>query len=487
MKDAHPSRRIAIIGGGISGVTAAYELSVRHPQHVVTLYEASSRLGGIIETVTEQGFTIECGPDSWVTEKPWARELAEELGLADEIIPSQDHQRRTYILRDRQLVPMPDGMRMMVPTQWEPLLHSPLLSWQAKLAYLRENKRAGELKASALAERGSSADEPISDFVLRHFGAEVSDTLAGPLLSGVFGGDIAKLSLRAVMAPFVRMEAEHGSLIDALRMLGSPSPGKLKPAIFTTLRSGLETLITRMVEKIPPSSIRLATKVNALKPLRHGWNVSTAAGDDFEFDEVILATPSRGTSLLLHASGLAVAQEVASLLPAEASSALVVALGYGQEKAARLRIPRGFGFLVPQFSKDPGATSLLACTFVDQKFNDRVPPDSVLLRGFFGGVAAERLAGESDATLGQLTRDQLSRILGPLPEADLTVVRHWPMSLPQYFVGHVARMARLDELMRTLPGLNVIGNAYRGVGLPDLVREARSLVNRLQVPAGWHA
>jgi oxygen-dependent protoporphyrinogen oxidase len=469
--------RIAIIGGGISGVAAAYALSQRHPDQPFTLFEASSRLGGIVETVHEHGFTIECGPDSWVTEKPWARELAEELGLADEILPSNDFQRRTYIARGRELIPMPDGMRMMVPTRWEPLLHSPLLSWQARLAYLREPKRAEELKQTSLAKRGAKVDESVSDFVLRHFGEEVARTLAGPLLSGVFGGDIEKLSVRSVMAPFVRMEADHGSLIEALRLR---SPGRSPAdaaATFTTLRSGLETLIKGMVEHLPSSSIFPDMPVTELSKTAKGWQVSTRARGPETFDAVLLAAPAHVTRMLLQSIQNELAENVATLLPTHASSSVVVALGF-HEKASRLRIPRGFGFLVPAASgtSQKGSPSLLACTFVDQKFSHRVPAGGVLLRGFFGGDAAEQLTGESDSEIARLTREQLSRLLGPLPDADVTVVRRWPLSLPQYYVGHVERIAKAEMLLEELPGLRLLGNAYHGVGLPDLVRDAREAV-----------
>src|SRR5882762_10435821 len=174
-------KRIAILGGGIAGVAAAFQLARK--QANFTLFEASPRLGGIVETERREGFVIECGPDAWVTEKPWARELAIELGLEAEIIPSNDYQRRTYLLQGRHLVPMPDGMRMMVPTRWAPIMESPLFSWQARLAYLREAKSASAMKESGLKP---GTDESVASFVRRHFGDEVTGTLAGPLLSGIF-------------------------------------------------------------------------------------------------------------------------------------------------------------------------------------------------------------------------------------------------------------------------------------------------------------
>jgi oxygen-dependent protoporphyrinogen oxidase len=458
---------IAIVGGGIAGLATAYQLASDGVEF--TLFEASERLGGIVETVHRDGFVIECGPDSWVTEKPWARELAVELGLEDQVIPSNDQWRRTYVLqgglRQTQLVPIPDGMRMMVPTKWGPLLESPLFSWQARLAYLREPKRAEELKQSAPAH-----DESVADFVRRHFGADAATTIAGPLLAAVFGGDIAHLSVRAVMPAFVRMEAEEGSLIQALQRRVQPS----SPAIFTTLASGLQTLIDRMVERLPAASVRLCKPVERIEAEDAGWRISTADGSA-KFDAVVLATPPHVTGSLLRQINQQ-GRRIAELLPHKATSAIVVGLAFAPEQAARLRIPRGFGFVVPQTPGQNEAEEypLLACTFVDQKFPGRVPQGAILLRAFFGGHSGAALLSESDEKLIERARLQLGRVLGPLPPTVETVVRRWPLSLPQYAVGHLDRMAELESLLAVMPTMRLVGSAYYGVGLPDLVRQGRS-------------
>jgi oxygen-dependent protoporphyrinogen oxidase len=428
-----------------------------------TLFEASDRLGGIVETVRSQGFVIECGPDSWVTEKPWARELAVELGLEGQIIASNDQSRRTYVQQgsEAQLVPIPDGMRMMVPAKWGPLLESPLFSQQARLAYLQEPKRAAELKASA-----PDHDESVAGFVRRHFGEEVARTLAGPLLAAVFGGDITQLSVRAVMPAFVRMEAEEGSLIQAVQRRAQQSP----PAIFTTLASGLETLIERMVSKLPSASLRLQTPVLRIEADRGSWLLTTAQGED-RFDAVVLATPPHVTQALLRPLGEGA--RMAGLLPQHATSAIVVAIAFAGAHAAHLRIPGGFGFVVPQAFDGGASHQLLACTFVNQKFPGRAPEGAVLLRAFFGGDSGDALQGEADDKLVERARLQLSRVLGPLPEASETIVRRWPQSLPQYAVGHLERIAELESLVGTMPGLHLVGSAYHGVGLPDLIRQGR--------------
>ena len=461
-------RRIAIIGGGLSGVAAAYQLA-QEGNAEFTLFEASTRLGGIVETVRRDGFIIECGPDSWVTEKPWARELAIELGLETEIIASNDHRRRTYLLEGKQLIPMPEGMRMMVPTQWAPLLNSPVFSWQARLAYLREIGRAEVLKQKALPD---DEDESVASFVCRHFGDEVAETVAEPLLAGIFGGRIDNLSVRAVMPAFVKLEREHGSLIAAMQKREASSE-----PVFTTLKSGLETLIERAAETLPHGAVRLEDEVHSITQEGGRWRIQTTNLSDL-FDALIIATPAHVTRRLL----TPVHAEFESLLKMDATSANVVALAFSPERAKHLRIPRGFGYLVPQRQGSrPAADTdpqLLACTFADQKFSHRAPESAVLLRGFFGGDTAPALLQESDGVLATLAHRRLSQALGPLPEPDVSLVRHWPLSLPQYAVGHLDRMAKLAAIVDGFPGLHLVGNAYYGVGLPDLVRQGREAARK---------
>ena len=332
-------KRIAIVGGGISGLATAYQLACEGVEFA--LFEASDRLGGIVETVHRQGFVIECGPDSWVTEKPWARELAVELGLEDQIIASNDQWRRTYVQQGGErlahLVPIPDGMRMMVPAKWGPLLESPLFSWQARLAYLREPKRAAELKASAPAH-----DESVADFVRRHFGEEVAGTIAGPLLAAVFGGDIAQLSVRAVMPAFVRMEAEEGSLDPgrAAARAADPSSHLHHPRRWPgdADRSHGFEVAARFFAPAPAGAADRGAIV--------GSGGSPPPGGEDRFDAVVLATPPHVTRALLQPLNGQGAR-MAGLLPQQATSAIVVALAFAPAQAARMRIPRGFGFVVP--------------------------------------------------------------------------------------------------------------------------------------------
>lgn len=472
-------KRIAIVGGGISGLTAAYTLHRDYPDACeLTLFEASQRLGGIIETVRSDGFTIECGPDSWVTEKPWAEQLARELGLAHELLHSNDRERLTYIARgsgaqDRSLAALPGAMRMMVPTDLTAMLASPLFTESAKQAYLAEPARALELRQMALLNRGSDADESIAAFVRRHFGDEVVRVVAGPLLAGVFGGDIEKLSARALLAPFVAIEADHGSLIT-----GMPRRGQTSGApVFTTLTSGVGTLVDRLLQTLPPDSIRLSSPVLAVDALPGGWMVETLNGRE-QFDRILIATPLDTTRQFLASLPPAKAKRAATLLPADAASGLVVALGYNAQSKPVPTIPKGFGLLVA--GSQAGNHSLLACTFLHQKFHGCAPEGATLLRAFFASSAADELSRRSDYEIADIARSQLVELLGPLPEqAEITIVRRWPRSLPQYEIGHLARMEEFSVCLSALKGLAVAGNAFRGVGLPDLVRDATQAAHAL--------
>ncbi|HEY0797340.1 MAG TPA: protoporphyrinogen oxidase [Acidisarcina sp.] len=496
-------QRIAIIGGGISGLAVAYELQRLQSESpsAFVLFEATHRLGGIVETVKRDGFVIECGPDAWVTEKPWARELAIELGLESEILPSNDAQRRTLILQKGELIPMPDGMRMMVPSDLAAIDTSSLFTDEARRAYRSEPVRADKLKSSA-PPPSPEGDESIATFVRRHFGEEVTSKIAAPLLSGVFGGDIERLSVRSVMPAFVKMEREHGSLILALqhRTAASATKDQLatknQPTIFTTLASGLGTLIDAIAATLPPSAIRLLEPVNSIQIDEGNWEVTSAKGTQ-SFDEVVLATPAHITGQLL----TPLDKRFGELLNIDASSAIVVAFAFRPEHASKLRIPQGFGFLAPQTPNASSAQasidgttvnepstlepSLLACTFVDQKFRHRVPTDAKLLRAFYGGDAALALLTETDESLIVRARRQLAAIL-KIPEPAFnpafTLVRRWPKSLPQYEVGHEARVSEIENLAATIPGLHLAGNTWHGVGLPDLIRDGRATARKTVDP-----
>jgi oxygen-dependent protoporphyrinogen oxidase len=474
-------KRIAIIGGGIAGLAAAYELEKQRQRGAEIdwhLYEATNRLGGILDTTLVDDFVLEGGPDGWVSEKPWLRDLAIELGLEADLIVSNDATRKTYILIDGKLQPMPDRMRMMVPEDLSTLEGSPLFTDAAREAYAAELANAETLKQQA-----PEQDESVASFVLRHFGQEVLDRIAAPLLSGVFGGDVAKLSVRAVMPAFVTMEREHGSLILALQESTKRRGDRPVQPIFTSLRRGMGSLVTAIVVKLPAERLHLERSAASIKREGGLWCLRTvdasrsgrAGKSKRHFRHIMLATPADVTRALLQPLDA----EAASLLPTDASSAVLTTLGWQAEAAATFHLPAGFGFLVPQH--ESCSNHLLACTFVDQKFSKRVPPNARTVRAFFGGTAAEALAPQTDEAIAAESLNQLMRILGPLPQPDLalTLVRRWPRSLPQYEVGHIERIQALDARIAALGNISLLGNAYRGVGMPDLIHDSLAAVKAL--------
>jgi oxygen-dependent protoporphyrinogen oxidase len=458
---------IAILGGGISGVTAAYECSRMQSAGEpieFTLFESSSRLGGIVSTrhavLAGSGHCLlELGPDGWISEKPWARDLAIELGLGPEIVSSNDAERRTLLLRDGVLLPIPDGMRMMVPLDDEAIRHTPLLSENARQAYLGEPNRADELRQLAA---GTPGDLSVADFVRRHFGDEATRTFAGPLLAGIFGGDIERLSARSTMPFFVALEREHGSLIAGLREQQASRSSSVTP-IFTSLRTGLSTLIDAMAARIPAKNLRTSEPVLALARQDATWTVTTAAGSK-TFDTIFLATPSHVSRALL----LPIDRELAELHNIATSSAVLVAMAFSK----KIPLPTAFGFLVqqPQPKFHP---ALLAGTFSHIKYPHTAPPNAMTLRIFFGGPLVSEVEEMSDDAILDLAQQQLRLLFPDIPAPELAIVQRWPHSLPQYEIGHSERVRSIETRALSLPGLHLLGNAYHGVGLPDMVRRAR--------------
>jgi len=459
-------KRIAIVGGGISGLSAAFALEEHRRNGVAVeyvLYESSSRLGGVLRTEQIDGCIVEAGPDSFITEKPWAAELCRALGLGDQLIGSNDADRKTYILVGGKLVAMPDGLMFMVPTKILPTGASPLFSWKTKVRMAQEMFHP---------PRAASCDESVASFVERHYGAEVVDRLADPLLSGVYGGEAANLSVRAVLPRFAEMERTHGSLgramLDARKKMAHAS-NKTPPPLFTSLKNGMQQLTEAVVAQLTPSSLLTNAPVEAIQREGDSWIISAGFKSD-EFDAVILAVPAHSAVNMLRMCGRELSAEVASI---EYSSSITVGLGY--DGAVRQSLPPGFGFLVPRSE----GKRLLAATFVHNKFPHRAPENRALLRCFFAGKNATSVWNLSDEEIIAVVRQDLQQVLGLTAEPLFDRVYKWESAMAQYTVGHLDRLERIDRLRQQLPGLALAGNAYRGIGVPDCVRSGQEAVKQL--------
>jgi oxygen-dependent protoporphyrinogen oxidase len=458
--------RIAIIGGGISGLAAAFALEEQRRAGAdveYILYESSPQLGGVLRTERVDGCVVEAGPDSFITEKPWAADLCRALGLGDQLIGSNDADRKTYILTRGRLVVMPDGLMFMVPTKILPTGFSPLFSWKTKM------RMAQELFHPPGAV---DHDESVAAFVERHYGAEVVDRLADPLLSGVYGGEAANLSVRAVLPRFAEMERTHGSLGRAMlaaRKKMSAGSNKPAPPLFTSLKNGMQHMAETAVSRLTASSLLTSAPVQAVQPQAAGWVVSAGLQSD-QFDGVIIALPALAAAEVLRMASPELSAELAGV---RYSSSITIGLGYDRE--VRQSLPPGFGFLVPRSE----GRRLLAATFVHNKFPHRAPQDRALLRCFFAGVNAENLWSLADDQMIGIVREELRKILGLRAEPLFARVYKWKSAMAQYGVGHLDRLERIERLRQQLPGLALAGNGYRGIGVPDCVRSGRDAAKQL--------
>ena len=453
--------RIAIIGGGISGLSAAFRLEQARREGAdlrYTLFESSERLGGVMRTERAEGCLIEAGPDSFLSEKQSAAELCGELGIADQLVGSNDAHRRTYILVKGRLVEMPDGLQFMVPTKLWPTVMTPLFSWGTKLRMARE---------FFARPHSSNGDESAAAFVERHFGPEVVDRLADPLLAGVYGGSAERLSVRAVLPRFLDMEVKYGSLSRAMlaAMKKRPPAANGPRPIFTSMKDGMQQLVDAIAAQLERDAVRTSARVKALGREDGDWAVLRQDSSTQRFDHVILATPAYIAAGLLHS----IEPRLANVLGAtDYSSSVTVALGY--EAAAfdgrGAKREDGFGFLVPHSE----GKRVLACTFVHNKFPHRAPEDRLLLRVFLGGSNDPDVLQIPDEEILRTVRVELRQILGLTAEPLFSRIYRWERSMAQYEVGHLERVAETERLRAALPGLGLAGNAYRGIGVPDCIK-----------------
>ena len=464
------STRTAIIGGGIAGLSAAYELTKANSP--CTLYEAGPRLGGVIASKDIAGSILEEGPDSFITEKPAAADLCRELGLGDSLLPSNDPERKTYIVVNNRLVSLPDGLMFLVPTKLIPTALSPLFSIGTKIRMGLELLHP---------PRPSHEDESVASLVERHYGPEVVDRLAGPLLSGIYGGAADQLSARAVLARLVEMEAKYGSLTKAMLAARKNAPKSAANAaprptrsLFTTLRGGLQQLIDALVAKLDPTSIRLNTPVRSIERVSNGWRITTDAGSE-DFSALIIAIPAWAAASLLSTVDAQLSEELSGI---PYSSSITVNLVYDESQLGPL--PEGFGFLVPVSA----GRAMLACTFSHRKFLGRTASGKAVLRAFLGGVSNEPLLDQPDEVLIATARREFSeilgaKILGPQVEPEHASVNRWRRSMAQYAVGHLDRVAGIRRRVAALPNLYLAGNAYDGIGIPDCIRLGRKAAQEI--------
>ncbi|MGB7134953.1 MAG: protoporphyrinogen oxidase [Acidobacteriaceae bacterium] len=466
------TRKIAILGGGIAGLSAAWALEkARRAGEPIeySVYEAADRLGGVISSEVIDGCVVEGGPDSFLTEKPAAAELCRELGIADQLLGSNDAERKTYILVGRRLIPLPDGLMFMVPTKLVPTALTPLFSWSTKLHMARE---------FLFPPQPAREDESVADMTRRHFGQQIVDRLVSPLLSGVYGGNASQLSVRAVLPRMVSMEQKHRSLSRGMlaarrNVIPAAGKGRAPRSLFTTLRGGMSQMANAIARELQPGSLHLSTPVRALRhnsedcpsprpdcKFSCGWTLETAPGTE-KFDGVILALPAWAAGGLLRRVDRLLGDVLAEI---PYSSSITVTLGFPMERLRSL--PPGFGYLVPATER----RAMLACTFVHAKFAGRTPPDKGVLRCFLGGAGNDALLDEPDDRITEKVLRELAEILHVTGQPDFVRITRSRRAMAQYSVGHLERMQYVRESIAAMPSLALAGNAYEGIGVPDCIR-----------------
>jgi oxygen-dependent protoporphyrinogen oxidase len=451
--------KLVVVGGGITGLAAAHravELARERGLALdLTLIEARERLGGTIATERVDGFLVEAGPDSFLSEKPWALALCRRLGVEDRLVRTDDRFRRVFVWHRGRLHPLPDGFQLLAPTALRPFATSSLFSVRGKL----------RMALDLVLPRGSGDDESLGAFVRRRLGAEALERVAQPLVAGIYTADPDDLSLTATMPRFIELERKERSIILGLRraLRRTPLPGTsgARWSLFVTLAGGMEELVTTLAARLPAGSAVLKQRVSGLARAGQGWRVTTYEGGAFEADRVILAAEAHAAARLARYLDPALATLLAEIPYA---SAATISLGY-----RRADVPHrldGFGFVVPRSE----GRALLAGTFSSVKYPGRAPEGHVLIRGFLGGALNAAMLAGDDGGLIARARAELREALGVAAEPLLTRLHRWPASMPQYHVGHLVRVETIERLASGLPGLALAGGAYRGVGIADCVR-----------------
>ena len=466
-------KRVVVIGGGITGLTAAYRLMQAAQVHAcpleVVLLEASGRLGGTIATHSQDGLLMEQGPDCFLSAKPWGVRLCEELGLGDELIGTTTQYRQSFIVRSGRLVPVPQGFYLIAPGSWRSLLTTPVFSWRGKL------RMALDL---VVPRRTATDDESLAQFVTRRLGREALERMAQPMVGGIYTADPQYLSMQATMPQFLEMEQRHGSLIRAMlqkqRSASSTAVGTsgARYGLFVSFRQGMQTLVNALAAHLPAGTVRLHAPVRRLQRVAETqrWLVHLDQQPALEADAVCVSLPAPQAGQLLRA----VDDSLATALQAipYASSAIVNLVCTRAQVSHPLD---GMGFVVPAIEQ----RALLACSFSSVKFAGRAPQNQVLLRAFVGGALQQEQLARSDIGIQQAVVHDLRQLLGLTGEPlAISVTRHLA-AMPQYHVGHLDRVAHITSRMAHCPGLVLAGNAYHGVGIPDCIHSAEMAVQTL--------
>lgn len=490
--------RIAIIGGGISGLAAAHRLTELLPKAELSLFEASDRLGGVLHTVHRDGFLIEQSADNFLVKPSAGIDLCRQLGIASDLLTTDESRRRAFVVRDGKVIPIPDGFYLMSPRKLWPLLTSPALSLTGKLRLLCEpfiGRGPAATPTSDLRSPSPPSDESVASFARRRLGREAFERFVQPLVAGIYTADPEQLSMAATMPQFLEFERERGSLLRATLFPKKSRTGCLPRAqrveasdqlqddsvhnshatdaasgarygLFVTPKDGMASLVNSLAARLPSNAIHVKSPVSHLTHNANGWRLDFPAPPPTllipppAFNSLVLAVPAHAAASLLISSDAELSAELSGI---EYAGCAVVSLGFARNQVGHPL--NGFGFIVPAIER----RRIIAGSFASLKFPNRAPADQVLIRAFIGGAVQPELLDLSDDELCRVAREELAELLQISGRPLLSNIARWPRSMPQYHVGHLARIGRIEELAGRYPNLALAGNAYRGVGIPQCI------------------
>lgn len=475
--------RIAVVGGGITGLAAAHRIHELLPRAELRVYEAGPRIGGILDTSHHEGFLIERSADNFLTRLPQALGLCRRLGIEGDLLSTDETRRRAFVVRDGRLVPIPSGFFLMSPRKIGPLLASPILSPLGKFRVLAEPlvpRGPASIHLESEPQTRHARDESVASFARRRLGREAFERLVQPLIGGIYTADPEKLSMAATMPEFLAQERDYGSLLAAARRLPtsrlsdeSNLASGARYGLFAAPRQGIASLVEAIAAKLPPGIVYLNAPVASLRQtIDDQWRLdldslssTNSAANDTQspFTGLILAIPTFAAAQMFEQLDPMLAEALAGI---EYAGCNVVSLGYRRDQIGDSL--DGFGFVVPQVER----RRIIAGSFSSQKFTDRAPTNSVLIRVFIGGALQPELLNLSDDELRRIAIDELGELLRIKGHPMFTDIARWPRAMPQYHVGHVERVARIEKLVARHPHLALAGNAYHGVGIPQCIASA---------------
>ena len=476
MSETNSRVDVAIVGGGIAGMACAFHLQEKATSEgkpiEYALLERSDRWGGKLRTETIDGygdapFIVEAGPDSFITQKPWGLQLARQLGLESEFLPTNDHKRKTFVLHKGRPAAMPDGVLLIVPTKFTPFALTPLISPWGKL------RMGMDLFIPA---RTDESDETLADFIERRLGREALDKIAEPLLSGIYNAEAEKQSMLATFPRFREMEKQHGSLMRGMlasmrARLTAPKPnganGSKPMSMFMSLAGGMERLIDALRPRLT-GDCRLGTGVQSIRPNGAGYRLELSDGGTLDADAIVLAVPTYVAGPLL--------AEIAPEATAKLGDIRYVSTGTISFAYKRDEIAHpldGFGVVIPRSEK----RLINAITWTSTKFDRRAPDGYALLRVFFGGSRSPEMMQRSDEEIEQIARQELKAIMDIDAQPLFHRIYRWQNATPQYDVGHLERVAAIEAALP--PGVQLTGSPYRGIGIPDCIHQGQQAAEKI--------